>query len=59
MNKARRIKIEKDIYDLEDILERVKLAEIQERNHFTLMCLENAKCNLRIVINNLLEGIQK
>ena len=59
MNKARRIKIEKDIYDLEDILERVKFAEIQERNPFALMCLENAKCNLRIVINNLLEGTQK
>lgn len=53
MNKARRIKIEKAICDLDEILEQVIFAEEEESNRFDLMCLENAKFNLKMALNNL------
>ena len=58
MNKARRIKIEKVIRDLEDILDQVIYAEEEEAHNFNLLFLQNARLLIRMAINNL-EGSKK
>ena len=58
MNKARRVKIEKAIHDLEDILDQVIYAEEEEAHNFNLMCLQNARSLLVLAIHNI-EGSKK